>query len=222
MCELLVDTDVLMKLAAYGLYEVALHPNCMPDCNGRTGLIDAAQYVARKRLPAKASDATRALSYLESFIAAMVMLQPTDAELALAADFEAAAATLGVDLDTGESQLCAMAMCRGAPIILTGDKRAISAAEALLDKVNGISGLTGHLACLEQAMNLALDRYGVAVVRDRIVAEPRIDRALNICFSVSAAEAPDAALASEGLRSYLDDLRSRAPRLLLSGDFLTT
>lgn len=211
-----------MKLAAYGLYEVALHPNCMPGCNGCTGLIDAAQYVARKRLPTKASDATRALSYLESFIAAMVMLQPTDAELALAADFEAAAATLGVDLDTGESQLCAMAAYRGAPVILTGDKRAITAAEALLDKVDSISGLTGHLACLEQAMNLALDRYGAAVVRDRIVAEPRIDRALNICFSVSAAEAPDAALVSEGLRSYLNDLRSRAPRLLLSGDVLTT
>lgn len=148
MCELLLDTDVLIKLAAYGLLDTIAHPGCAAGCDRRTGLVAAAAFVARKRLPRKAADPTGAVTRLEAFLAAAAALEPTADELALAAELEEAATRVGLDLDVGESQLCAIAVSRNRPVILTGDKRAIVAVEQLLNAVGAMIGLVRRMACL--------------------------------------------------------------------------
>ena len=57
----------------------------------------------------------------------MLLLEPTASEIELAAEFEAQAQRQNVPLDSGESQLAAIALSRAARGILTGDKRAITA-----------------------------------------------------------------------------------------------
>lgn len=68
------------------------------------------------------------------------------------------------------------------PALLTGDKRAIAAAEALLETVAELAALTERIACLEQAMTLAVERLGALPVRDLVLAELDMDTAINICF----------------------------------------
>ena len=73
-------------------------------------------------------------------------------------------------------------IARSTPVILTGDKRAIAAAEALLETVAELAALTERIACLEQAITLAVERLGALPVRALVLAELGMDTAINICF----------------------------------------
>lgn len=219
MCELLLDVDVVIKLSAYNLLAVIDHPGCGDDCSARSGVIATTRYVAAKRLARKAVDSESAQARLDAFLAEAIELEPTEAELQLAASIESAAASAGLELDTGESQLCAIAIGRSTPTLLTGDKRAIAAAEALLGTVTELAALANRIACLEQAMALAVERLGPSAVRARVLAERSIDIAINICFQVTnPAVGPD--FHPSGLRSYIDSVRASAPTLLIAGERL--
>ncbi|MBK8446932.1 MAG: hypothetical protein IPL41_09715 [Micropruina sp.] len=220
MCELLLDTDVLIKLAAYNLLPVIDHPGCASGCMERNGLIAASRYVALNQLGKKASDPAGATARLNDYCSAVALLEPTSVELQLAAGFEDAAARAGVDLDIGESQLCAIALSRGCPVVLTGDKRAIKAAEALLAAQPALAGLSMRLACLEQAMIRATERLGPLAVRDLVLTERRMDIAVDICFQVTN-PAPSADFWPTGLLSYIHDLRASAPTMLIPSDTLS-
>lgn len=219
MCELLLDVDVVMKLAAYGLLDVIAHPGCATDCSGRRGVIATTRFVARKRLRRKTADPESAQARLAAFLGDAVELEPTDDELGLAADIEAEAAIAGLELDSGESQLCAIAIARNTPALLTGDKRAIAAAEALLETVAGLAALTERIACLEQAMTLAVQRLGALPVRALVMAELGMDTAINICFQFTN-PAVDETFEPSGLSSYINSVRASAPTLLIPGDML--
>ncbi|MGY2702050.1 hypothetical protein [Nocardioides sp. HB32] len=219
MCELLLDVDVVMKLAAYDLLDVIAHPGCAPDCSGRRGVIATTRFVARKRLRRKTADTESAQARLAAFLGDAVELEPTDDELGLAADIEAEAAIAGLELDSGESQLCAIAIARSIPALLTGDKRAIAAAEALLETVAELAALTERIACLEQAMTLAVQRLGALPVRALVMAELGMDTAINICFQFTN-PAVDETFEPSGLSSYINSVRASAPTLLIPGDML--
>ena len=219
MCEVLVDADVLIKLAGYSLLAAIVHPGCATGCRGKPALLAASRYVALSHLRKKAANAGRAISRLESYCGQAVLLEPSQAELRLAADLEEAAAMADVDLDVGESQLCAIALQRGLSALLTGDKRAIVAAESLLADRPVLEGLSSRLACLEQAMVLATRRLGPFTVRDLVLAERRMDKAIDICFQVTNPDPPDD-FWPNGLLSYIRDLRKNAPTMLMPGDVL--
>lgn len=220
MCELLVDTDVLIKMATYGLFEGISHPGCSEDCARHLGLVGAAKYSARKAVRRRSPDPEAASGHLEAFIQGAQVLEPTDAEILLAAELEEAAAAAGGSLDVGESQLCAIAISRGEPVILTGDKRAVAAAEQLIASMDRLDGLRERIACLEQAMVLATDRLGVSVVRAAVVSAPKTDIAMSICFQFTNPHVADD-FYPDGLHSYIEDLRKSAPSALLPGPVLT-
>lgn len=219
MCELLLDVDVVIKLAAYDLLDVTAHPGCVDDCGGRRGVIATTRFVAYKRVKRNAADPQAAQSRLASFLADAVELEPTHDELRLAASIEAGAAAAGLELDSGESQLCAIAIVRNVPTLLTGDKRAIAAAEVLLKRVDGMVALTERVACLEQALTLAVERLGPLSVRALVLAEPGMDTAINVCFQVTNS-AFDEAFEPTGLQSYIHSVRASAPTLLIPSDRL--
>jgi hypothetical protein len=219
MCELLLDVDVVIKLAAYDLLSDISHPACEAGCVRNTGVTATTKYVATNQLNRRASNADAAVARLDEYLASAAVLEPSEAELRLAATLEGEATRASVALDTGESQLCAIAIMRAVPAILTGDKRAIAAAESLLGAVPRLSELALRVACLEQAVRLGVERLGALVVRGRVMAEKQIDRAITICFQLTSPSVPDT-FEPTGLISYINSVRSSAPTLLMPGHSL--
>lgn len=182
-------------------------------------MIATTRFVAYKRLRRKSPDPQATQARLAIFLDDAIELEPTEDELRQAAVIEAQAVTAGLELDSGESQLCAISIARTIPILLTGDKRAIAAAEALLETVADLTALTERIACLEQAMTLAVERLGALSVRARVLAELNMDTAINICFQVTNPDV-DATFEPTGLSSYINSVRASAPTLLIPGDRL--
>ncbi len=210
----LIDNDILFKGACYGLLDDFVSRVC--GTTGKAGVLGAAWFVVSKRIQrARLNKAVEsATDNLKAFVSRAAKIEPTEAEQAMAGQFELTALRSGVSLDAGESQLCAVLISRFVPYLLTGDKRAITAIEQLLDSENRLVPVNGKIRCLEQ---LALDALsgsaGADSIRSRICSEAHIDKALTICFQCSCL-ANSGGDYPEGLRSYISDLRKRAPRVL--------
>lgn len=219
MHELLLDVDVVIKLAAYDLLEAIAHPGCDAGCRGRRGVTATTRFVAAKRLERKSADPAGASNRLAAFLDSIDELEPTTEEVRLAAEIEARAAAVGLELDYGESQLFAMAIVREQPAVLTGDKRAVAAAEELIATIDSLASLAARVACMEQAMVLAVERLGALQVRSLVLAELGMDTAINICFQFTNPTV-DPDFEPTGLASYIKSVRESAPRLLIPGDCL--
>jgi hypothetical protein len=208
-----VDNDVLFKGCCYGLLGRLIGAVC--DGVEAVGVLGSARFVVAKKIE-KAElrgNPSGALVVLSEFLSRSQVLEPSPSEQAMAADLELNAQRLGLNLDSGESQLCAILVFRVLPLLLTGDKRAITAIEGLVDTDERLLSICRKVTCLEQLVRKALHREGHVVFRGAICAEPEVDKALAICFSCSA---PSMAASSidEGLDSYIRSLRMHAPRVL--------
>lgn len=213
---LLIDTDVLIKCACYSLLDQIQPPSAR---DGETGILGAARFVVRNYLErrGKINDRPAAQRCFEEYRSTVMTLEPTDEELTLASAIEEAGVRLGLDLDVGESQLCAIAVFRASPFILTGDKRAILGAESLQEEIRELAALRGRLVCLEQALIGITGRIGVPATRLKVCTEPGVDRSLTICFEChSSGTRSD--FSADGLMSYVRHLREQASTLLYALD----
>jgi hypothetical protein len=207
-----VDNDVIFKGSCYGLMEEIV-AGVRRD-NG-IGVLGTARFVISRRLEKTNLNGDRAAA-LKSFLAFLStadILEPGDDEQRFAADLELAAQNSAVNLDVGESQLCAILVLRNLSVLLTGDKRAVVALETLLDACPPLTRIRGRVKSLEQAIAEAVARLGCTALRTAVCAEPQIDKALAICFSCRSGSA-DPANVLEGLISYINDLRKQAGRVL--------
>ena len=206
----LADNDVLIKCAAYRLLERldAAGP-------GAVGVLGAARYVVTSAIANhdRLVDRESAQTEWSSFLNETQELEPSPDEIELATELEELANELGLALDVGESQLCAMAVRRPGTLVLTGDKRCITAAESLRAVARDLTSLDGRVACLEQLLHAICAELGFGAVRTRVCAEPKADRALSVCFSCRSPEISDGDDA--GLRSYIAKVRATAPSLLV-------
>lgn len=211
----LVDNDALIKLSAYSLWSCIQSAAVLPEA---VGVLGAARYVVPKAIARseRITDHDGAISAWEALLDLASELEPTDAELSLATEMENAANDLGLALDFGESQLCAMAVHRPDTLLLTGDKRALVAAEKLRSAVGHLAQLDGKLACLEQLLHALLAQSDGEELRAHVCAEPEVDKALSICFSCTN-QSEVVAVDDAGLVSYIDDLRTSAPNVLVGG-----
>jgi hypothetical protein len=207
----LVDNDILVKGAEYGLLSpfVAV----IPRSDGLVGVLGAARYVVQDRLSRRSVEGSAVQEFLR-FLDENIELEPTLEEQNIASAIESCAQRAGVDLDAGESQLCAVLISRDVPLFVTGDKRAICAIEVLLDASALLAAAAGRVLCLEQLICKLLDTLQVEAVRKAICNKPNADKALSICFCCksSAEVSKDNILA--GITSYVEDLRTSAPRVL--------
>jgi hypothetical protein len=209
-----VDNDILIKGACYGLLNGLVAPAEVVEA--RIGILGAARFVVPKQIRRKAPQrgVAAAVSTFEEFLQRSQLLEPTTAEQAMAADLELAAQISGLNLDAGESQLCAIVTLRSVPLLLTGDKRAIRAIESLLGSDNRLGALRQRVKCLEQLVLDLLTALGsTATLRPTICAESHIDKALTICFGCHSPDITPQE-AELGLQSYIDDLRRDAPQIL--------
>jgi len=218
MPSLLVDNDVLIKCACYSILDDICGP---PGEAHDVAVLGAARFVVRKYLERRGviQDREAALRRFRDYLLTASVLEPTTDEINFATAIEEAAILLDLDLDSGESQLCAIAVYRGASLVLTGDKRAIASAEKLRESIGELTSLAGRLVCLEQAIMGVVKRAGADAVRVLICAEAALDKGISICFECHAlAEGRPLGLA--GLLSYIRDIRRQAPTLLYREDSL--
>ncbi len=204
----LVDNDVLIKGSCYGLLQ-----ELTTRLAETVGILGTARFVVASRLTKSPSivDRTQAKASWDVFLRVTHELEPTADETELATSIEEAAVLSGVELDTGESQLCAIAILRSVSCFVSGDKRAIIALESLREDISILALLAGSITCLEQIVRELIGHLGSTDLRARICGEPLVDRSLSICFSCNS---PEIAFDGSGLDSYIEDLRRRAPTML--------
>lgn len=211
--EFLVDTDILYKLARYGLTDSLLSSASLNA--SRFMMLGAARFMIpdliRRRPPNRGVDL--ALVDFQRAVEFMERLEPTEAEVQLAADIEQAARTLNLELDGGESLLCAALISRTFELILSGDKRAIKSASTLIAQGQFVE-LTERFVCLEQVITCLLQSGDVPAIRRAICGEPETDRAITVCFACRS-DAVDIAAINDALSSYINDLK-RSARLALA------
>jgi hypothetical protein len=197
-----VDNDVLLKLARYQLVSIWLAS--LPPGALECGMLGAAKFLVRKKLGKL--NRQPALDAFEEALDSLTQLEPSTEELRLAADYENAAQKLGVQLDSGESQLCAIVVTRDLRYFFTGDKRAMVALSQLI-KTGAIqlSSLYRKIVCLERTMLWLMDSHDLEQIRLSIRRDKDADITLSICFSVSAETANEQSV-RDGLTSYISSL----------------
>jgi hypothetical protein len=212
-CAQAVDNDVLLKAVSYGI-EASVWPES--DDPPDLAVLGAARYVVGgylARVDLIREDPDRALGEL---LGRAEELEPTDPELAFAAEIERAAQDRGLELDGGESQLAAIILERGLRTLETGDKRAIAAFEQLTTNVGALADLAGRLRCLEQIIHRLASQEEFDGRATAICGAPAVDKSLTICFSChSGGAGRDSAL--EALLQYIEEIRGQAPSLLEAG-----
>ena len=206
----LADNDVLIKCAAYRLLGRldAAGPSAV-------GVLGAARYVVTSAIAShdRLKDRESAQVEWSSFLSETQELEPSPDEIELATKLEQIANELGLALDVGESQLCAMGVRRPGTVVLTGDKRCIRASESLRTVASDLTRLDGRVACLEQLLDAICAEMGFEAVRARVCAEPEADKTVSVCFSCWSAEVNG--IDEAGLTSYIAALRTAAPNLLV-------
>jgi hypothetical protein len=214
-----VDTDVLLKAAAYrlsGELVSVLEPRGTPVALGLAHLITGRQ-LARK---GGIRDRDGAGTELHRLLGMLGRLEPDHEEIAAAADLAAAAQEWGLPLDAGEAQLTAIVIKRGLPLFVTGDKRAIGAVARLVEGQPERASLVRRLACFEQILTSVVRLVGEEEVRARVCAEPDVDGAMRLACSCGREEWDPAQL-HEACVSFIGAIRSEAGDLLVEGLALT-
>ncbi len=217
----LMDNDVILKMCCYGLVDEV---TALFGAEGRTiHALGVARYVLGRAITKRKNitDREGAAARLVSLLGRAQHIEPSAEEVALAAEFEAAAQSFEVELDGGESQLLAVLIMRSAALLLTGDKRAIRAIEPVVREAEHQKRVAGRIVCLEQLAAALIGRHGAEAIRGRVCGEAAVDKSLAICFSCSSSgcEAPSIL---EGLASYVRDLRRGLQYALAEGDDLAS
>lgn len=210
--EVAVDNDVLIKISCYSLSDELLQ---LFGGESQVSILGTARFVVGKRLENWKSirDPIRARGCWTSLLAQVEELQPTVDEVRLATEIEECALQAGLQLDGGESQLCSIAIHRQITRVVTGDKRAIIALEALLHHPTlDIGEIRNRVSCLEQLMLAIIGLIGGSEVQSRVCAEPDVDKSASICFSCSGGDATT--FSEAGLESYIGAVRDSAPSVL--------
>lgn len=206
-----VDNDILLKAVRLDCVSV-FWPS--PQL---IGVLGAARFVLRSRVgreklaDADASVDARMVSLFES----VSVLEPTSDELDLAADLEREAQRRALPLDSGETQLAAMAATRQLALFTTGDKRAVARFETMRQVAHWLDALTGRVRCLEQLVAAVVADHAVfPEFALRVCADPHADTTLSICFGCLGGSSPAATDVTDCLDSYISDVRQTAPTLL--------
>ncbi len=213
----LVDNDLVLKSVSYDLVrEFWAVDGSMP----KIGVLGSAKYVVGgliDRAGERPRNKAAARAALGELLTATTAVEPTEAETILAAEMEAEALKASLDLDGGESLLAAVAVERGVFPLETGDKRAIVALEVLVDTVQEIEPLAGRVRCLEQLTEqMVTATEDLVSVQVAVCSEPAVDKTLTICFACASGRDCSRENVLAGLGSYIRDLRSRAPTVLVA------
>lgn len=204
----LVDNDVVFKLSCYDLGAVFQGTFEGREKPRRLGL---AQFVLPKKIrkSSRVRDKDAAQRNLEVLLAWAEGIEPTDAELALAAEIEDIARTGNLTFDSGESQLLAVLLVRGPERLYTGDKRAIVALRTITVALAREVEVAGRVVCFEQVLMTLLELLGDKELAARVCREADVDKTAAICCGC-ASGGSDKSNIIEGFQSYIAHLREHS------------
>jgi len=201
----LADNDALGKIAHWELLD------CIPQVVGGTwhdvAVLDTLLHRTRRaaagksdKLFASPAIAARLLAHLD--MAQMVSLPPPEIRALL---------TDHAGIDPGEQILFGALLVQPSGLLLTGDKRALSALPECLSPEH-LLALAGRCICIEQFIVVAIAHLGLAEVQRRMRPYVGRDTAARIIMG-SACDAT-ATNVYAALDSYINDIRERADPLL--------
>lgn len=204
----LVDNDVVFKLSCYDLGAAFQETFEGREKPRRLGL---AQFVLPKKIwkSSRVRDKDAALRNLEVLLAWAAGVEPTDAELALAAEIEDIARTAHLAFDSGESQLLAVVLGRGPERLYTGDKRAIMALRAITVALAREEEVAGRVVCFEQVLMTLLELLGDKELAARVCREADVDKTAAICCGCASGTSHKSNMI-EGFQSYIAHLREHS------------
>lgn len=197
---LLVDNDVLIKLAHWGLLD---H---LPACFGlgwpQVSVLASLQFRAVRR-DTKLFRSSDVADELNGYLALTGEVPPGDA-----ADMSCLQGI--VDLDAGEVELIAACLADQEAILISGDKRALRAL------VGGCppdiaERLCGRVVCLEQILTLIARRTSCATVVQGLLANRELDSVVRAVIGPGGCS--DAQFL-EGMNAYVAHLRGETSVLL--------
>ncbi len=182
----LMDNDAILKTCCYGVVDKVI--DCLAGRVRTINVLGVVRYVLGRAITKRKNiaDKERAADRLAYLLGRVALVEPNDEELLLAAGFEEAAQSLGVELDGGESQLLAVLIRRSASLLLTGDKRAIRAIEPVVEASGHREQVARRVACLEQLVMALVGRLGAEAIHRCVCREAAVDKSLAICFSCAS------------------------------------
>jgi hypothetical protein len=187
---------------------------------GLPSILPTARFVLKKRLKkSHFNDALAVEAILDWALAHTSEVAATDGEIEFAAILVGHAQQANVDLDGGEALLLAVLVSRAAPLLLTGDKRALYATEVCAALANCMKETAGRLGCTEQTILALLTRAGLPPLQKGVCSEPSADTAVAICLSCHNAGVQMADV-EQGLLSYINHLRASAPTVMVTSNDL--
>jgi hypothetical protein len=218
MCEpCLVDNDVVLKVAAYKLNDSVVGLLTLETV--APAMLGVGRFVVRQKAARKTRfiNSDVVVASTEDLIKKLQLIEPTETETELAAELETLALSSQLALDTGEAQLLAILITRQAPVLITGDKRAIVGMHKL-----GAAVPPKRVACLEQIVSILVASASLDALRSQICGEPQVDKTHSICFSCASfgstsIEKVDVLAA---LQSYANDLRKNSGEVLMADERL--
>jgi hypothetical protein len=202
---LLIDNDVLLKLARYGLLDEAIALfECTPT---DVRVLASAKY---RLLPAnnrlRFCEDEESAARLEAFLKTS---NPLDAGLADPNLLDVLNAV--PNIDAGEALLFAVGANNRDTLVITGDKRSL-ATLCSHDSVADVSkALAGRVVSMEVLFSM-LTEYQFTLIQKRVRDKPNVDITLKIVFGVTVPA--DFESVKKGFNSYISDLRSRTGTLL--------
>lgn len=208
-----IDNDIIWKGLGYGLlHEFAQH---LGVGIGDLWVLGASRFVVHKLLAKRFEEPERAvvLDALKKILDEASCLEPDEAELELAGRIETVAQQLGVQVDSGESLLCAAMLIRQFDWFVTGDKRAVVGLDLVATGVPEVNHLNGKVVCLEQLVRLCILQD--AKSRAMICARPDLDKSLTIALSCPRQDV-DEELCCEALKSYINHLSAQCSKITLA------
>ncbi|AVX92147.1 hypothetical protein PkP19E3_31255 (plasmid) [Pseudomonas koreensis] len=206
--KLLIDNDVILKLAQYGMLE---H---LPKLFTRSGeiqlsVLDSARYkLLPKQNPLKLCKSEEAAAHIAALLGSAQKVSAADVDLDVLEQLNAIPG-----IDAGEALLFAAAAADAESVVLTGDKRALNGlSENHLEAI--APSLKGKVIMLEGLIQgfVQLDH---ASTQHAIRSNPAVDKALSMVFGVSAAASEESIQA--GLNSYVGHARKLVGEMINNG-----
>lgn len=200
---LLVDNDVLIKLAHWGLLDQLAA--CFDLDRPQVSALASLQFRANRR-DTKLFHTPPAADALAEYLSGTSEIpagRPEDLSL-----------LQGVtNLDAGEVELIAACLSDPDALLISGDKRALIAL-AELGPTGVAERLVGRVICLEQLLGMIADLSGYARVIEGVLMHRELDAALR---SVVGPHGCTDSHFLEGIASYVTDLRRQTASLLHTG-----
>lgn len=181
--DMLIDNDIVIKLAQWNVYAEALAAlNISNQCVGSLGVMlrYMGRYSAEKRaaLTKNPQEADR----LYAVLCSIQEVEPTAEEEALAYELTRVAIENGLDLDVGEISIISLAAFRINTLVATGDKRAIRELPQLEQIKPTIATIRGRILCLEQIVAKICKKNGMRKLRDAVLLARHADTTVTMVY----------------------------------------